>query len=80
MTAVVRPVCIYHSDLGNGRIALFLVAEIILTELDIIVVHSETELVHKSVKSERIEVDETFKLLDSGGNIVICIESLYGIE
>ena len=61
MTAVVRPVGIYHADLGDSGVALFLVAEIVLTELDIVIVHSKTEFVNECMESKCIEVDEAFK-------------------
>ena len=44
VTTVIRPVGIDHSDLGYGRIALFLLLEILLAELDIIKIHSKTQI------------------------------------
>ena len=49
VTAVIRPVCIYHSDFGKGRISLLLL-EIFLTELYIAKIHSKCVLLDKLVK------------------------------
>ncbi len=80
VTAVVRPVGVYHSDLSYGRIAVLLVAEVVLTELDIVVVHSETELVHKCVETDSVELCEALEHLNSCGDLVISIERLYSVE
>ena len=41
VTAMVRPVCIYHTDLGDGGVSLF-GNEVFLTEGDIIKIHCKT--------------------------------------
>ena len=43
MTAMVRPVCIYHTNLGNGRISVLLIMEIVLQELQVIQIHSKSQ-------------------------------------
>ena len=73
---MIRPVGVDHAYLGDGGVALLLVAEIVLTELDIVIVHGKAELVHEGVESEGIEVDEALQLLNCCGDIVICIEGL----
>ena len=46
MAAVIRPVCVDHSDFGKGRISLLLL-EIFLTELYIAKIHSKRILLDK---------------------------------
>ena len=55
MTAVVRPICVYHSYLSDSRISLFNVLEIILTELDIVKVHCKTKSVSMNLRSSSVE-------------------------
>ncbi len=80
MAAVIRPIGIYHSDLCDSGVALFGIAEIVLTEFDVIEIHSETELFDKGVEPCIIEVYEALKLLDRCWDVVICIEGLNGFE
>ena len=80
VTAVIRPVGVDHAYLGYGGVALFLIAEVILTELDIVVVHGKSELVNECMESESVEVDEALKLLNCCGDIIVCIKSLYSLQ
>ena len=59
MPAMVGPVCIYHPDLGNGGVAVFLVLEIGLAELDVIEIHSKTELVDHSFEIILCRINES---------------------
>lgn len=80
MTAVVRPVSVNHSDFGDSRVSVFRVAEIVLTELNVIEVHSETEFFYKSFKTCVIEHNEVFKFLNGCRDIVVSIEGFYRVE
>ena len=60
VTAVIRPVCIYHSDFGKGRISL-LFLEIFLTELYIAKIHSKCVLLDKLGKLVFGKTDKSVK-------------------
>ena len=60
MTAVVRPVCVNHTQFCKCRIAFFLVFEVILTESQVICVHSKTVLFDKIAKSCFIHIYKAF--------------------
>ena len=80
MTAVVRPVGVYHAYLGDSGVTVLLIAEIVLAELDIVIVHSEAELVDECVESLCIELCEALQLLNSSGNVIVGVKGLEGIE
>ena len=80
MTAVVRPVCIYHADLGDSGVAVLLIAEVVLTELYIVVVHSKTELVNEGVQTLLVEVDEALEGLDGLWYLVVCVECVHLVK
>ncbi len=74
MTAVVRPVSIYHAYFSDSRITMFLVSEIILTELDIVIVHSKSELVNECMKSLFVEGSKAFESLYCLRYLVVSVE------
>ena len=44
VAAVVGPVGIHHADLGDGRVALFLIAEVGLQELEVVQIHRKAHI------------------------------------
>ena len=79
MTAVVRPVGIYHPDLGDGRISLFLL-KVILAEGDIVDIHSKTELAYQICQSVFIKVYKAFHGLNSGRTLIYNLQGLKCIK
>ena len=57
MAAVVGPIGIYHAQLGDGGVAPFL-AEIGLTESDIVCVHGKAVLLHHGRQSRFFQLNE----------------------
>ena len=79
MTAVVRPICIDHLDLGDGGISL-LARKIGAAELDVVDIHSETELLDKLCKSLVGHSDKSVNGCDRCGNIIFHLESFGLLE
>ena len=75
MTAVVRPVSIYHLDLGDSGVTALLL-EILLAEADIVVIHSQTHAVNDIVKSLLVQGDETVDSSNGSGYLIICIKGI----
>ncbi len=80
MTAVVRPVCIYHSYLSDSRISLFNVLEIILTELDIVKVHCKTQVCEHESKVIVCWIDKALNSLDCGRDSILDIKSIKAVQ
>ena len=75
VTAVVRPVCIYHADLGNSGIAL-LRCEVIAAETKVVSVHSKTVLSDKGIKLLLGKCRESVKRCYGLGHFVLHNKSL----
>ena len=67
VAAVIRPVRIDHTDLGQGRVALFR-AEVCLTESQVICIHRKAEPFHKRGQLFGFISDEPGQGLDGRGN------------
>ena len=72
MTAVVRPICINHADFGDGRVTLF-ADKVILTECDVVLVHSKTVILYKIGKFTLCQFAEAVECLNRVGNFVLCL-------
>ena len=59
---------------------MLVILEVVLTELDIIIVHSKTELVNEGMETCLIELSEAFESLNSSRYLIVCIKSLYCFE
>ena len=89
MTAMIRPIGIDHTDLGERRIALF-GFEIILTELDIVFVHRQRVFFDKGRKSLFVQLQKSVKRFHFRGNRMVdfegygngktCLAALHGID
>ena len=58
VAAVVGPVGVDHADLGDGRVALFGVAEVGLEELEVVEIHRQTHVVQHVGEGSLIHVRE----------------------
>ena len=74
MTAVVGPVGVDHTDFRDGRITVFGIPEIFLTELDITQIHCQTVVLHKLIQFCCSQINETGKCFNGCRNLIICIE------
>ena len=79
VAAVVGPVGVYHADLGDSRVAV-LALEIILTELDIVVVHCQTVMYDKIRKLCIGLADESGQRFNGGGDSVLHFQSVVLVE
>ena len=75
MTAVIRPVGIYHSDFGKSRVSVFTL-EIILAELDIAEIHSKSILLYKLGKLALGKTDKAVKNGNILRNVIFYIKRL----
>ena len=67
---MVRPVCIEHFNLGDGRLSFFL-RKIILTKFYIVKIHCKRVFVYKTFKSLIIERQKSVKRFNRFGNVII---------
>ena len=79
VAAVVRPVCVDHLDLGDGRVAL-LRAEILLAELDVAQVHGEALLVDELFQACLIQLVEAVQHLHFGGDGILHLQGSPGVQ
>ena len=90
MTTVIRPIGIENADLRHGRIALFVVLEIILNMLEILEGHRQTKGIIEIPKvlfghvGETIEdryVCRIIKLRDQGLRLLhACLPRIHGVD
>ena len=76
MTAVVRPVGIDETKLGDSGIAMLGVTEVSLAELNIVIVHCKRILADEIAKALIVKTDKTVESSDGGGNIVVGLKRL----
>ena len=80
VAAVIGPVGVHHAHFGDGGIALFLVAEMGLQELEVIEVHGEAELIEQGGKTGFVERGEAFHGAHAGGHFVFHAQGFHGIK
>ena len=76
VAAVVRPVGVDHTYLGDGRVAMLLVAEVGLEEGQVIEIHRKTERLLHLVQGSGIHVDEALNRCDLGRDLVNSMQGL----
>ena len=74
VTAVVGPVGVNHTNLSDGGVTLFLVAEIVLQELQVIQIHSKTQLVQQVSQTLFVQTDEAVNSSNGLRDCVICLQ------
>ena len=79
VAAVIRPVGVDHADLSDGRIAV-LALEVILTELDIVVVHCKAVVYDEISKLGVGLVYESGEGLNAGRNGVLYFQGIVLVE
>ena len=67
---MVGPICINHTNFGDCWVSV-LALKIVLTELDIIVIHSKTVLINEICKAFFIQVIKSVKSFNCGWNIIL---------
>ena len=90
VTAMVRPVCIDNSDFCDSGISFFFISEVALEELEVVYIHSKTELVKKSGHSFLVKRDESVYCCYGFGNCIVdsqsfglvkrCLAALYRVD
>ena len=75
MTAVIRPIGVYHTDLGDCRISIFC-SEIITAEADIVDIHRKSELAYHLCKLFLAKADKSVYRCDRGRKLVFRNESI----
>ena len=80
VAAVVRPIGVDHADLGDGGVALLLVAEVGLAEGDVVLVHGQTVVAHKGRKTRRIQGRKARERLHRGGDVVVHLQRRRAVE
>ena len=76
MAAVIRPIGIDQTNLGNGGIALFLIFEIALTELYVVKIHRQRIFFKECAQLILAHADEALDRLHRGRNIELFGQSL----
>ena len=79
VTAVIRPVCIDHTYLGDGRLASFRL-KVILTEGDIVGVHSQAVLLDKLLEAFFVQRKEAVKGSYGSRDLIVSLEGLRLLE
>ena len=79
VAAVVGPIGVDYADLGDGGVAV-LIAEVLLAEGDVRLVHGKTALGDKSRKAGLIELAETVEHLDGLGLGGLHVQRLGQVE
>ena len=74
VAAVVGPVGVHHAHLGDGRVALFLIAEIGLQKLQVIQVHCKAHVCQQGGEGGLIHVDKAGDGRDRGRDRVLDLE------
>ena len=74
VAAVVGPVGVHHAHLGDGRVALFLVAEVGLQELEIIQIHRKPHVLEQVGERSLIHIDKAGDRRDRGRDRVLDLE------
>ena len=80
MTAVVRPVCINDTDLGDRRITFLLITEVCLQEGQIIHVHGKTQIFKQSFSACFIESDKAVYRIHVIGLRIFCTQCLRQLQ
>ena len=79
MAAMIRPVRINHADFGNGRIAL-LRNKILLTEGNVVCIHSKTILRNKSLQTRTVQRTETVEHSNRRRHIIRSSQRFHGLQ
>ena len=74
VAAVVGPVGIDHANLGDGRVALFGVAEVGLQELEVIQIHRQTHIMQQVRESRLVHVSKADNRCHAGRDGVLYLE------
>ena len=74
VTAVVGPVGIDHANLGDGRVALFGVAEVGLQELEVVQIHRQTHIVQQIGERTLVHVGKADNRCHAGRDSVLYLE------
>ena len=74
MTAVIRPICVNHSDFGQRRIALFGISEIAAAELNIVLVHCKTQILNHNFKLTVVHIDKAVNHCDIGRILQLVVQ------
>ena len=80
MTAVIAPVGVDHADLGDGGVALLGITEVILTELDVVIVHRQTEFLDEGIQTRFVQADKALQRLHGGGDVVVRVKGIVGVQ
>ena len=80
VTAVVRPVCIYHANFGDSGVTLFGVTEIVTAELQVVGIHCKAVLCNEVCKTHIVHGDKSCEGLNSLGDSVVYLQGLYFIK
>ena len=72
---MIRPIGVYHTDLGDSRISIFC-SEIIAAEADIVDIHRKSELGYHLRKLFLTKSDKSVYRCDRGRKLVFCNESI----
>ena len=73
MTAMVRPVCVNHSDFCDCWVALF-ANEVLLAELYVINIHSKAHIINHFLKSCNVQINKPIKSCNSFGDFINCLQ------
>ena len=79
VTAVIAPVSIDHANFGNGRVAV-LALEVVLTKLDVVVVHCKTVLSHEIRKLRVGLLNKSVQRFDLGRYRVLDFKRVLFLE
>ena len=74
MAAVVGPVGVHHAYLGDGRVTLFLIAEVSLQELEVVQVHRKAHVLQQVGERGLVHVDKAGDRCDGGRDGVLHLE------
>ena len=74
VAAVVGPVSIDHANLGDGRVALFGVAEVGLQELEVVQIHRQTHIMQQVRESRLVHVSKADNRCHAGRDSVLYLE------
>ena len=74
VAAVVGPVGVHHAYLGDGRVALFLIAEVGLQELEVIQIHRKTHVCQQVGERRFVHVDKAGDRRNRGRDRILDLE------
>ena len=80
VAAVIAPVGVDHADLGDGRVAVFGIAEVALAECNIVCIHRKTVFLEKCVSACFVEFAEAVERGNGLRQGIVGIERIHGVE